>query len=81
MTEKDIKDMKLAMMEAIEEKLGEFYIERQKHFEHHQFIDVVMTTAEKVTGTACKTITISSVVGLLTIIVLGFIAWIRNQLK
>ena len=81
MTEKDIKDMKLAMMEAIEEKLGEFYIERQKHFEHHQFIEGVMNTTEKIKGTACKTITTSSVVGLLTIIVLGFIAWIRNQLK
>lgn len=75
------EDIKSAVAEAIEEKLGEFYIERQKHFEHHQFIDGVMTTAEKVKGTACKTITMSSVVGLLTIIVLGFVAWIRHQLK
>lgn len=78
MTKEEIKE---AVSEAIQEKLGEFYIERQKHFEHHQFIDGVMSTADKIKGTACKVITTSSIIGLLTILVLGFITWIRQHLK
>lgn len=78
MTKEEIKE---AVAEVLQDKLGEFYIERQKHFEHHQFIDGVMTTTDKIKGTACKTITISGIIGLLTILTLGFIAWIKQQLK
>ncbi len=78
MTKQEIKE---AVAEAIQEKLGEFYIERQKHFEHHQFIDSVMDTADKVKGTACKAITTSGIIGLITILILGFVAWIRGHLK
>lgn len=78
MTKEELKE---AVAEAIHDKLGEFYIERQKHYEHHQFIDGIITTSEKIKGTACKTITTSGIIGLLAILVVGFIAWIKQHLK
>lgn len=78
MTKEELKE---AVAEAIQDSIGEFYIERQKHFEHHQFIDGIITTSEKIKGTACKTITTSGIIGLLTILVLGVISWIKQHLK
>lgn len=78
MTKEEIKE---AVSEVLQEKLGDFFIERQKHFEHHQFIGELMNTAGNVKGTACKTVTIAGITGLLTILILGFIAWIKQHLN
>jgi len=78
MTKEELKE---AVSEAIQEKLGDFFIEREKHFQHHQFIAGVMTTTNKIKGTACKTITTSGIIGLIAIIVMGFVEWVKQHAK
>lgn len=73
--------IKSAVVEALEEKLGEFYIEREKHFQHHQFIDGVMTFSENIKSTACKTVITTMIIGTATIILMGLIAWIRKNIS
>lgn len=58
MTESEIAAVvKKATIEAMEEKLGEFYIEREQHFLDHQFVSDIRTFNEKIKGQACKTVT------------------------
>ena len=49
------------------EKLGEFFIERERHYKDHEFITEVREMGEKVKGHACKAVTNGgmSVIGLL----------------
>jgi len=72
--------IKEAVHEALQERLGEFFIEREKHFEHHQFIDGVMQFSNSVKSTACKTVTTTMIIGAATILLLGLLAWVRKHL-
>jgi hypothetical protein len=73
--------IKAAVHEAIDEKLGQFYIEREKHYQHHEFIDNVICYSNKIKGTACKTVTNLLIVGLATLAALGFGVWLKNHIK
>lgn len=78
MQDKDL--IKSAVVEALEEKLGDFFIEREKHFQHHQFIDGVMSFSENIKSTACKTVTTIVIIGAVTILILGLVAWIKKNI-
>ncbi len=75
------KLIKEAVSEAIDEKFGAFYIDREKHYEHHQFLDNVLCYSKKIKGTACKTMVNIIIYGVGGLILLGIVAWIRQHLK
>lgn len=79
MADKDA--IKEAVKEAIEEKLGEFFIEREQHYKDHCFIQDVAAGVEKIKGTACKTILVALIMGILSLISYGIIHWGRTNLK
>lgn len=50
-------DVKSAVKEAIEEKMGSFFIEREQHFLDHQYISGIRSFQDRLKAQACKTVT------------------------
>ena len=68
MTEDQIKN---AVKDAIDEKLGHFFIEREQHYQDHQFICSVRTLGDRIKGQACKTSTNISIGAIFTLVLWG----------
>ena len=64
--------IKAAVREVIEEKKSEFFIDREAHYEHHQFIAGWMEWSDKIKSTTIKTIVHATVYSILALLVLGF---------
>lgn len=76
----EIEKIKAAVKESLQESVAQFYVDRERHYQDHQFVADLRDFFENIRGTATKTIVgilITSVVGLL---ILGFIVWGKNHL-
>lgn len=72
--------IKEAVLEALQEKLGYFFVDIEKHFEHHQFIEDVMSSSKNIKSTACKTVTTTTIISTITLLLLGFLAWLKKHI-
>ena len=77
MTELDI--IKTAVRDVMQEEMKAFYIDREEHYQHHQFIRGLKTGIEGCQSLVGKVSLMAIVGGLITVIVLGVVAWIRKQ--
>jgi len=79
LTSDELKEAIQAGVEAgiREQEQAAFWIYREKHHKHHEFIDSVISFLDSTRDTAWKTFVRISIVGILGIFVLGFIAWIK----
>ena len=68
MTRSEIKE---AVAEAIDEKLSQFWVNRELHFEHHQFIDRWMKWSDEASKTIWTTLIKAVVLFVLGLIALG----------
>lgn len=73
------EDIKLAVTEAMQDQMKDFYIERETHYQDHQFIAELRKFTE-----ACKIGFVGSVVSWLVKILFylvlgGFIFWIISK--
>lgn len=76
----DIKnEIKIAFKEVLHESVGQFYIERERHYQDHQFIKDFREFLQGVRGTATKTVVGLIITGVIGLIVLGFIVWSKKQ--
>ncbi|MDP2167978.1 MAG: hypothetical protein Q8J64_06580 [Thermodesulfovibrionales bacterium] len=73
--------MKAAVREAMDEKLGEFFVAREEHYQHHQFVKELIHWTETAKGTACSTISRGLVVVFFSLVILGFIFWGKGHFK
>lgn len=60
-----------------EQEQAAFWIDREKHHKHHEFIDSVVSFLDSTRDTAWKTFVRVVIVGILGFFVLGFIAWMK----
>ena len=72
--------IKEAVAEAIDEKLGSFYIDRETHFQHHRFLEDMIGWMDETKGVVLRTVVRIIVYGLLGLLVLGFVLWGRTHL-
>ena len=76
----DKKEIQEAIRETFREEMKPFYIERETHYQDHQFVKEFRVFFEGVRGSVIKTvvgITITVIVGL---IALGFIFWSKKHI-
>lgn len=75
----DEKGIKKAVSEAVaavmDDKLKAFYVERERHYRHHQWIERMMQWTESCKSTILQTITKCFVVAVIGLVVLGFVMW------
>ena len=77
MTELDT--IKTAVRDVMQEEMKAFYIDREEHYQHHQFIKSIKTGVESCQSLVGKVSLVAIVGGLVTVIVLGVVSWIRKQ--
>ena len=77
MTELDI--IKTAVRDVMQEEMKAFYIDREEHYQHHQFIKGLKTGIEGCQSLVGRITLITIIGGIATVIVLGVVAWIRKQ--
>jgi hypothetical protein len=65
--------IKQAVKEAFKEELQQFYIDRETHYQHHQFIADWIESVKQCKSVVLKTIYTIIVVGALGLLALGFI--------
>lgn len=70
--------IKAAMTEVIDEKMKDFWIERERHYKHHEFITEMICWTDKFKSATMKAVVNCIVVALLSAIAIGFIVWGRK---
>ena len=75
----DLDTIKSAIKEAMKEEMQAFYIDREEHYQHHQFIKGLKTGIEGCQSLVGRITLITIIGGVATVLVLGIVAWIRKQ--
>ena len=75
----DIEAVKSAVKEAMKEEMQAFYIAREEHYQHHQFIKGLKAGVDACQSTIARVGLASVVVGIIAVTVLGFVAWIKER--
>lgn len=66
---------------SIEDKLGQFFVEREQHYLDHNFVKEVREGAERIKGTACKAVTNTLISAAFILGLWGIIHFIRSAQK
>lgn len=77
MTELDI--IKTAVRDVMQEEMKAFFIDREEHYQHYQFIKGLKTGIEGCQSLVGRITLITIIGGIATVLVLGVVAWIRKQ--
>lgn len=72
MTPEEKEELKFIVKEAADEKIREFWIDRETHFRHHEFIDSWMRWSDRVSSVAVQTVVGSVIVFMIGLLALGF---------
>ena len=75
----DLDTIKSAVKEAMKEEMQAFYIDREEHYQHHQFIKGLKTGIEGSQSLVGRITLITIIGGVATVLVLGVVSWIRKQ--
>jgi len=67
--------IKASVVEAMQEQMKDFYVEREKHYQHHQFIDGLMEYSRCWKSTCMKAIAHAVIGAIIALVVWGYIAW------
>ena len=78
MTELDT--IKTAVRDVMQEEMKAFYIDREEHYQHHQFIKGLKTSIEGCQSLVGRITLITIIGGIATVLVLGVVAWIKKSL-
>lgn len=73
--------VKKAAAEAFKTELGTLYVEREQHYLDHQFIQGFRKWSADVKSTFWKTIITGIGWTFLGLLLLGFVVWVRQQIK
>ncbi len=77
----DKEDIKAAFTEVLNEKMTEFWIDREVHYQHHEFLGSMIKWADRIQKKACSS-AINIIVGaIFVLLLLGFIFWGKGHLK
>jgi hypothetical protein len=77
-----IKDVvQEVMRDVLREEMSSFWVEREKHYRHHLFIDEMIESSKNVKFTVIKTMTNSVLIAALTMIVIGVATWVMRNIK
>ena len=75
----ELETIKDAMRDVMQEEMKAFYIDREEHYQHHQFIKGLKTGIEGCQSLVGRITLITIIGGVATVLVLGVVSWIRKQ--
>lgn len=68
-------ELKAAIKEALDEEIKPFYIDRERHYQDHQFLESLQNWVGSIGSATLKTLISTVVAGLLILLLLGFVFW------
>lgn len=72
-------EIKQIIEDAIEEKMQQYWVDREKHYQQHDFIDRLMSWADTISNSFLRAIATAITLAIIGLIVLGFILWGKNH--
>jgi len=81
MDETSRNEMKALVKEAMDDKLRDFWVDREEHYQHHKFIAEFIQWLETCKSTITKTVVRGIVLTIIGLIILGFIFWGKTNIK
>lgn len=79
MTKDEKDEIVRAFQETIDAKVKEFYIDREVHYNQHQFIESFMKWTDRTQSVVLKTVVTVAVIGVIGLLILGFVFWGRDK--
>lgn len=79
MTDYDM--VKRAVEEAMKEQMKDFYIDRERHYKHHEFLQDWMNWAQDTKSTCGKVLTTIIVTGVISLLMVGFVMKVGGYAK
>jgi len=76
----DESTVKAAVKEAFKEEMSAFYVEREQHYQDHQFIKELREWCVQTKSTVLKTVVKVVVGGALALLFLGFIFKVKEHI-
>lgn len=76
----EIDQIKAAIKEIMDERMKEFYIDRETHYQDHQFLKGLREWMGNIKSTTIRTCVGLIVTALIGLLVLGFIMWGRKNI-
>lgn len=73
--------IKKAVADAMTEQMKDFYVDRETHYQHHEFIDGMMEWSRSWKSTCMRAIANALVMGVIGLLLLGYIAWGGKMFK
>lgn len=73
--------VKKATKEALNEEVKSFYVDRETHYQDHQYLKELREWTESIKSTARRTIVKAIVTAIIGLIVLGFAVWGKKHLN
>ncbi len=77
----DTEEVKNAVREVFEEEFQSFYVDSETHYQHHQFVQGLISWMDDTRGTVRKTLIHALVWGLLSLLLFGFIFFGQEYFK
>lgn len=71
--------IKAAVVEALQEEIKPFYIEREAHYQDHLFVKELREWLNSSKSTIWKTTIKIGITGLIGLLILGFIFWGKTK--
>jgi len=73
--------VKKAVTEAMKAEMKDFYIDREKHYQHHEFLEGLINFSKSWKSNCGKAVSNIVVGGLFLLILWGFISWGSKTFK
>ncbi len=73
--------IKKAVTEAMNEQMKDFYIDREKHYQHHEFISGMIEWSQSWKSTCLRAMANAIVLGIIGLLIYGYIAWGGKMFK
>jgi hypothetical protein len=70
-----LKKITNAVSEAVRGEMKDFYVDREKHYQHHEFIDSLMEWRKNCKKTAWNTFIGAIATAIFILLLYGFVAW------
>jgi hypothetical protein len=77
----EVEELKQAIRDVLDEKSKGFWIDRETHYKHHEWLACVITWSDRCKSTVLQTVVRCVVYGLIGLLIFGFIFWGQRHFK
>ena len=72
MTKDEVREV---ISEVLAAEMRQYKLDRETHYQHHEFITSMIKWGDRISSTALKTIVQTVVMGAVGLLVIGFLVW------